>query len=425
MQKLIDAGLWGEGLIVVSGEMVDRYNQCLADMGLFETALESFTIDCMGWSPEIAKERRNHDYLSHTNANRLAIILFPEQEHSPVYNPTHSFDWDLMKQWFRDHRPQIIEVTKHSGIWLDLDQDMDIYHGPDDLFLMASMTVRPWTPARLMVNARVQKSLVSRFMHQTGTPIEIVEMLMSVPGELEESVNKVGYVAHKPIVIDSMQYATPPSFFTPLFDGVFVFRSVDREREVQISLGDVVRDKGVNGPSDRKVLQILKELRLTSPELNYWKDHLRRLEIIRDSFLMEVLDRTHPNINFLSLDGVGEKAIITSKVVQEKVAKEYLQLDQVINYVRSGRLPKSVPKEIAPYLIHPVEGLGDLETEAVWHALSLVCDGRSVVQLYCYDKQKFFVEFKTWSHTRQEWVKAMIGSYYQSRMMDRRKTLSD
>lgn len=415
MKDLVESGLWGGGLLSVSGEMVARYNQCLVDMGLPGTQLVDFTIDCMGWSPDIAKEQRNQDYLSHTNANRMAIVLFPEQEQSPIYHPTHSFDWGLMRQWFRDHRPQIAEVTKHSGVWLDLEQDMDIYHTPDDLLLMASMKVCPWTPGRMMVKSREQKSLVSRFMHPNGPVADVAQMLLQVPNQLEKSVCGIGYIAHKPIVIDSMQYSVPSSFYTPTFGGVFVFRSSNKEREALVLLEDVVRDKGVNGSSDQMVLRTLKKLGLTSSEVGYWKDHLSRLEIIRDSFLMEVLDQTEPDLDFVLLDRVRQKAILTSAAVQEQISGEYQQLDQVIRHLRSGRVQKNPPKEISPYLVHPVEGLGEEESEVVWHALSLVCDGRSVVRLYRYDKQRFFSEYKNWSQTHKKWAKAMIQGYYQAK----------
>ena len=65
MQKLFAHGLRGANLFEVqTQEMVDRYNDCLEHLGLSKTKLNSFSIDKMGWSPQIAEEQGDM-YLSH------------------------------------------------------------------------------------------------------------------------------------------------------------------------------------------------------------------------------------------------------------------------------------------------------------------------------------------------------------------------
>ena len=100
MKELIEAGLFGRGLVPVENRtMVARYNACLKDMGLAPTNLKKFQIDKMGWSPEVAAEQKDEYYLSHGDANPLAIILTPEQATAPIYFPMHSFDWKLMARY--------------------------------------------------------------------------------------------------------------------------------------------------------------------------------------------------------------------------------------------------------------------------------------------------------------------------------------
>ena len=58
MNELERTGLFGKGLITIeSPELVRRYNACLEDMGLPATKLKKFSIDAVGWSPEIAAEQ--------------------------------------------------------------------------------------------------------------------------------------------------------------------------------------------------------------------------------------------------------------------------------------------------------------------------------------------------------------------------------
>ena len=54
MEKLEAAGLIGGALAPVSGSLAERYNGCLAMLGVAPTKLKSFSVDGMGWSPEIS-----------------------------------------------------------------------------------------------------------------------------------------------------------------------------------------------------------------------------------------------------------------------------------------------------------------------------------------------------------------------------------
>ena len=58
MNKLKAANLYQSELIPVSGKLVERYNQCLLKLGFEATKLKSFSIDGIGWSPEIAEEKK-------------------------------------------------------------------------------------------------------------------------------------------------------------------------------------------------------------------------------------------------------------------------------------------------------------------------------------------------------------------------------
>ena len=59
MQKLKQAKLYRNELIPVSGKLVERYNKCLVKLGFTKTKLKTFSIDGIGWSPEIAEEKKN------------------------------------------------------------------------------------------------------------------------------------------------------------------------------------------------------------------------------------------------------------------------------------------------------------------------------------------------------------------------------
>jgi hypothetical protein len=133
MNKLKEANLYQSELIPVNGKLVDRYNKCLKTLGFKETELSSFSIDGIGWSPEIAEEKQDVQYLNHGDANPHGIIISPLQRGKPVYLPFHSFDREMMRQIFRVHGQKISDITRDSAICIDFDQDIDVYYHPLDI----------------------------------------------------------------------------------------------------------------------------------------------------------------------------------------------------------------------------------------------------------------------------------------------------
>lgn len=58
MKKLRNAGLFGGDMVTLSGSLAKRYNECLAMLGVTPTKLKIFSIDGIGWSPELAVEKK-------------------------------------------------------------------------------------------------------------------------------------------------------------------------------------------------------------------------------------------------------------------------------------------------------------------------------------------------------------------------------
>ena len=79
MEKLKEESLYGGELVAIKGALVERYNQCLNIIGKTPTKLSAFSIDGIGWSPEVAEEKDDLYYLNNGEANPHAIIITPQQ----------------------------------------------------------------------------------------------------------------------------------------------------------------------------------------------------------------------------------------------------------------------------------------------------------------------------------------------------------
>ncbi len=230
MNQLIKAGLFGRGLVRIDRPvLVERYNACLVDMGLEPTNLMTFQIDKMGWSPEIAEEQGDNYYLSHGEANPLAIIVTPEQEFAPIYFPMHSFDWGLMEQWFAQFRVSIADITRDTGIWLDIDNEVDIYEQPSDLLIVSEVFARVHCPGELIARAAAQNKLVQRWLTEASPHAD--QGLLTA---LEQTAQLDGDLRRRHLTITDMPYLDILDFYSRAFGGTFVLRSQGTEPMVLV-----------------------------------------------------------------------------------------------------------------------------------------------------------------------------------------------
>ncbi len=419
MDRLVHNGLHGDGLIrIESPLLVDRYNACLQDMDIAPTELRSFGIDAVGWSPDIAKEKGDANYLAHSAANMLAIILLPEQRHCSIWNPFHSFDRDLIIQFFDSNRRQIAELTQRDALWLDIDQEVITYHDPKDLFLVDNIVIRAFTPTRLMIAARKQRALIRELMGEQANFEAEADALLRIPGELKASVAEVGDIAHRSMVIEDMPFTVPGSFYTHAFGGTFVLRSPSGDAETLLSREDAFAAKGVRSSRDKRILKQLESLGLIAFGAERWIESLDRLRVIRDSFLMDVLDEHFPELDYVGLSEVRQKSVLNHEDVKSALPEEYGLLNNLIKHLERGRVPQRISVKIRPYLAHPLEGLDKATKEVVWYVLALVFDGRNVVRLYRYDKDAFFTAYEsTWRTPWRTFAVDCIKKYRERRMV--------
>jgi len=118
MDRLIDNALiYGAMLEIGDPHMIERYNVALEGFGLSKTNLEKFTIDATGFSPEVAKELDDEDYLNPNGINRRFIILSPEQETLPIVYAHFSSTYDLMMALFRKNTESLRkhQTSTHPG----------------------------------------------------------------------------------------------------------------------------------------------------------------------------------------------------------------------------------------------------------------------------------------------------------------------
>jgi hypothetical protein len=405
MRELIDEGLFGRGLIKIeSSVLVSRYNAALVHMGIDPTKLTSFQIDRLGWSPEIAAEKSDEYYLSHGPANPVLIVLTPEQETAPIYFPMHSYDWKLTERWFKSHRTQIAELTKETAVCVDFDQSVELYAVPQDLAMVNEVIVRTTTVDGFMSKAEEQQKLIQSWMSDADSHLD-VELIAG----LEESAKSVGDLRRRSLLIRDYQFSDVADFYSRDFGGVFVLRS--RNTSPLIFVREESAAKKYDVPlADENVLSILIERGYVETSVDWWQDHLYRLKVVAESFLVDVLEKHNPRLDYAKLN--RQKRLQLVKKYKDELS-EYLELYRVRDAMKKGKLPE-VSDVVRPHLLHPSDDLDPVSRELVWQLLTYVRGGRFVPLMYRHQKSVFVEAFtKRWKKPKRSWAMLRVREHYE------------
>ena len=116
--------IYGRLLPVEEPHLIDRYNKALVAFGLKPTALKSFEIDRTGFSPEIAEELGDYQYLDPNEINRRFIILTPSQQDLPVVHTAFSNTSQLVYEFFHKNARAIDALTIKDVIYGEIEDSV-------------------------------------------------------------------------------------------------------------------------------------------------------------------------------------------------------------------------------------------------------------------------------------------------------------
>ena len=409
MQKLKDANLFRSELIPVSGKLVERYNKCLKTLGFKETKLKSFSIDGVGWSPEVAEEKKDMQYLNHGDANPHGIIISPLQKGKPVYLPFHSFDREMMQHVFRTHGQKINDITRDSAICIDFDQDIDVFYEPLDVLKYDDVSIT----FRLIDNlADVQKKqlkLVDKFKTANNFIDEDLHQ------QLLESAQTYGDLRERDLSLHSLNFSTG-SFFTRAFDGVYllrdfikpivVFESMEVYKE---AIKDTIHDVLIYHISQPELVDKLKDHIIIECDLdavvktpNY--DRIKKFEL--SQFLK---DTEHPLKDILN-----GKTLFKSYLnkIDIKARKQVMSVELYLEKLERSNAYKieDIVDQSLYFALHQPHSSLSSEHRDLIHKLLINISPKDVLFLYWYDKEQFYKSYQTWDDSFKDWVIERISN---------------
>jgi len=409
MQKLKAANLYRSELIPISGKLVERYNQCLEKLGFEKTKLKTFSIDGIGWSPEIAEEKKNLHYLNHGDANPHGIIISPLQKGKPVYVPTHTFDRDMMQHVFKNHGDKINDITRDCAICLEFDQNIDAFYEPLDILKYDNISISFSLINDLDKIQVEQLQLIETFKRGNNFIDE------DIHEQLLESAIIHGDLRQRKLHLETLAFKTH-SFFTKAFGGIYVLRDF-------ISTIVVFEDDEAHKEAIKNTSYDVLIYHISQPELvDKLRDHLiiesnlegvvnspRYERIKKVMFFNELKETKHPIKDILN------DKVLFRRYLNSIDAKALKRVNGVEIYLE--RLERSNAFKISDlvdesfyFALHkPHSSIDSKQIDLIWKLLINVAP-KDVLFLYWYDKEQFYKTYGTWEDSFQDWVIETISN---------------
>jgi hypothetical protein len=418
MERLVASGLAGRGLTKVgSPVLVSRYNDALKALGLTPTALTSFFVDGMGWSPEIAKEKGDSHYLLDGSAHQFAIIISPDQRNKPSYVQYATYERRLMRSYFLQFQAEIADVTATHPLVLDIDQEVLRYQSPRDLLLVEDVVVRSHAGS-LLKAASAQKRLVTQLLGDEAWADQTAR------AALIENARQYGDLRKRKVAIGEFKFADLTSFYTEAFGGVFVFR---RKRDRMLVLCDEGSMKDLSGipgtdvyfigaqelPEVLRAKGFVDNIDLTSLR----ERNPRSLEDLSNCLVANYVFKADPAATWETMTDIHRRRIVG---MLPKPETELLrELELLRRTLQSSHAPLPSVGSLSPalqlLLLQPMKGVPTALKETVVALLARLRK-HDPLELYTADKNRFFVHYGMWPEGKQSWAVDRIVKNYKAVM---------
>ncbi len=409
MDKLIEANLYRGELIPVSGKLVDRYNECLKKLGFTETNLTTFHIDGMGWSPEVAEEKKEVHYLNNGDANAHGIIISPLQKGKPVYTPFHTFDRDMMLHVFKTYGEKIKDITRDCAICLDFDQGIDAFYEPLDVLRYETITISFHLINKLRKVQKKQLELIEIFNRDSNFIDE------SIHEQILTSAKTHGDLRHRDLELPPIQFTTD-SFYTKAFKGVYVLR--DFITPILVFEDETWYKEAIKDTNYQVLIYHISQPELM-PKL---RDHViieynletavktERYERIKKFEITQYLKNTQHPIKDILENPILYKSYLNKLDIESR--KKVMSVERYLEKLETSnqyKIADVVDTKLFEALHKPHSSLEGKHQDLIWKLLVNVSP-KDVLYWYWYDKEDFYQNFESWDDSFKAWVIETISN---------------
>ena len=213
--------IYGRLLRIEEPHLIERYNKALKAFGLKPTKLESFEIDRTGFSPQVAEELGDYNYLDPNEVNRRFIILTPAQVDLPVVHTAFSNTSQLVYEFFSGNQRAIDALTIKDVIYGEIEDSVQKVEDIEDLLSINQVEFKVLSAEDVLGKAAELGRLVDRLKREPDAwrdtaMLETMVELAKVCGDIRENA----------LVPDQVIFRHN-AFWTSHFGGISVFVDPD------------------------------------------------------------------------------------------------------------------------------------------------------------------------------------------------------
>src|SRR4051794_4892416 len=213
--------IYGRLLPVSEPHLIERYNKALVAFGLKPTKLLSFDIDRTGFSPQVAEELGDYQYLDPNEVNRRFIILTPDQIDLPVVHTAFSNTGQLVYEFFSKNSRAIDALTIKDVIYGEIEDSVAKVEDIEDLLSINQVQFRVLSAEDVLGKATELGTLTDRLKREPDAWRDH-EMLT----RMVELAKVCGDIRENALVPDQVIFRHN-AFWTSHFGGTYVFIDPD------------------------------------------------------------------------------------------------------------------------------------------------------------------------------------------------------
>lgn len=296
MERLIGHSLmYGSMAEIDQPHLIERYNHALAAFGLPKTERKAFRVDATGFSPEVAEEFKNEQYLDPRGVNRRFIIVSPEQAQVPVVNINFSATTDFMRAFYRHNAEAVKILTLKDVIYGEIENSTYQVNDINDILSIKRVNFQLNTHNKLLEKSQELTALMDRFRVEEDSwkNNKLIQSILDLAKEC-------GDTRYNQIVPRHLTFSAN-SFWTRHFGGVYVFHDRN-DRAVVIGNLDQKRkdenkregDRFIPLNNRRTVLNFLRKTERIEPINLNWLARSGILELRFDLFIRGLIAKREP-----------------------------------------------------------------------------------------------------------------------------------
>ena len=143
---------WDGPLFPVKGHLAERYALALQHIAKLDCPLKEFSIDRIGWSPQLAATLGD-DYLG-SDALRYAIILSPDQSAAPPVRRRFSYEAALIEDVYLGARATLLSLVESEPVIVEMDNGITFCRVAADLLGISAVVAHMDTPRATLTRVR-------------------------------------------------------------------------------------------------------------------------------------------------------------------------------------------------------------------------------------------------------------------------------